>query len=314
MALALGVDVGGTKIAAGVVSEDGRIVEKVRHPSPADDAEALRTSIGAAVNELRGRHDLAAVGVSAAGFVSSDRRRVLFAPNLVWGHAPLADLLEDEIDAPVVIENDANAAAWAEYRFGAGVGVPDQLMITLGTGVGGGLILGGAIYRGAHGIAAEIGHIGVLRDGVRCQCGRTGCLEQYASGRALERDARLAADAGRAPRLLERAGGDPEAVTGLMVTELARAGAEDALELVEQFARHLATGISSLVSVLDPALVLLGGGLSEAGDVILRPTAAALSRDLTGGDDRPGPELRISALGNDAGIIGAADLARDVIE
>jgi len=314
MALTVGVDVGGTKIAAGVVTDDGTVLEKVRHPSPADDADALRRGIAAAVNELRNRHEVDAVGVSAAGFVSADRRSILFAPNLVWGHDPLADLLEKEVGSTVVVENDANAAAWAEHRFGAGQGVPDQLMVTLGTGVGGGLILDGKIYRGAHGVAAEIGHIGILRDGIRCQCGRTGCLEQYASGRALQRDAQIAADAGRAPHLLAAADGDPQRVTGALVTQLAHEGKEDALALIGQLAEHLATGISSLVSVLDPALVVLGGGLSEAGDVLLEPTAIALNRDLTGGDDRPGPELRIAALGNDAGLIGAADLAREGLE
>ena len=310
MALTVGVDVGGTKIAAGVVADDGSIVEQVRRPTPSSDAEALRRSIADAVNQLRARHDVAGVGLSAAGFVRADRRGLYFAPNLVWGDAPLAELLEKEVDCTVVVENDANAAAWAEYRFGAGAGVDHQLMITLGTGVGGGLILGGAIYRGANGVAAEIGHIGIVRDGIRCPCGRSGCLEQYASGRALERDARLAAQAGRAPRLLKAAGGDPAAITGMMVTELAGLGAEDAVELVGRLAGYLATGISSLVSVVDPALVILGGGLSDAGELLLRPTAAALAEDLTGGDDRPGPELRVASLGNDAGLIGAADLAR----
>ncbi len=314
MALTVGVDVGGTKIAGGVVSDSGFVVEQTRRPTPAKDPAALRGVIAEVVNDLRSRHDVQAVGISAAGFVRADRRRMWFAPNVAWGDDPLADLLEKKVGCPVVVENDANAAAWAEARFGAGAGVPDQLMVTLGTGVGGGVIVDGSIYRGAHGVAAEIGHIGVVRDGIRCPCGRSGCLEQYASGNALQRDARLAAEAGRAPSLLDAAGGDASAVTGLMVTRLASEGVPDAVELVEQLARYLATGISSLVSVLDPALVLIGGGLSDAGDVLLEPTEEALAADLTGGDDRPGPDLRIAALGNDAGMIGVADLARDVLE
>ena len=312
MALTVGVDVGGTKIAGGVVTDSGFVVERTRRPTPADDPVALRRGIADVVNDLRTRHEVSAVGISAAGFVRADRRRMWFAPNVAWGDGPLADLLEKQVGCPVVVENDANAAAWAEYRFGAGVGVPDQLMVTLGTGVGGGVIVGGSIYRGAHGVAAEIGHIGLVRDGIRCACGRSGCLEQYASGRALERDAQLAAEAGRAPSLLAAAGGDPTSVTGTMVTQLAQEGEEDAVELMTQLAHYLATGISSLVAVLDPALVLIGGGLSDAGDVLLEPTRTALADDLTGGDDRPGPDLRIAALGNDAGLIGVADLARDV--
>ncbi len=310
MSLTIGVDIGGTKIASGVVDEDGRILEKNRTPSPASDAEALRLVIGGIVTDLRSRHEVTAVGIGAAGFVAADRRSVYFAPNLDFGDEPLADLLQDSLGIPVGIENDGNAAAWAEFRFGAGQGVPDQLMIALGTGVGGGLILGGSMYRGGHGVAAEIGHIGVVRDGVQCNCGRKGCLEQYASGSALQRDARIAAATGRAPALLAAAGGDADAVTGAMVTELAAAGDHDCEVLVDLLAGALGVGIASLVAVLDPTVVILGGGLSEAGDLLLDPTREALAREITGAGRRPPPELRQAALGNDAGLIGAADLAR----
>jgi len=246
----------------------------------------------------------------SAGFVTADRRGVFFAPNLDFGEAPLADLLQDALGLPVGVENDGNAAAWAEHRFGAGIGVPDQLTVVLGTGVGGGLILGGELYRGGHGVAAEIGHIGVVRDGIPCNCGRRGCLEQYASGVALQRDARLAAAAGRAPALLEAAGGDPAEVTGRMVTEAAQAGDPDALELFALYADSLGVGLASLVAVLDPSVVILGGGVSEAGEVLLAPTRRALERQITGAGHRPYPELRTAKMGNDAGLIGAADLAR----
>jgi glucokinase len=214
----------------------------------------------------------------------------------------------------VIIENDANAAAWAEYVFGAGKGVPDQLLLTLGTGVGGGLILGGEIYRGGHGVAAEVGHLTVVRDGIPCPCGRHGCLEQYASGSALVREARSAAAAGYSPVLLEAAGGDPRSLTGAMVTQQAHAGNPEAVALFEEMGEALAVGIGSLIAVLDPSLVLLGGGVSEAGDIILKPTTAALERELTGGTHRPGPEVRLAALGNDAGLIGAADGARRMVD
>ena len=310
MVLTVGVDVGGTKIAAGVVDERGTILEKLRRPSPREDEESLRRVVRELVEELATRHEFPAVGVGAPGFVSADQRSVYFTPNLPWRDEPVAEMLERDLGRPVVIENDGNAAAWAEYVFGAGQGIPDQLMITLGTGVGGGLVLGGEIHRGGHGVAGEVGHLTIVRDGVECPCGRRGCLEQYASGSALTRMARTAAAGERAPNLLGRAGGDPEAVTGTMVTELAREGYREGLDLLEELAGFLAAGIGSLVAVLDPTLVLLGGGVSEAGHLVLQPTAAAVERELTGAGHRPGPELRLAALGNDAGLIGAADVAR----
>ena len=314
MSLTVGVDVGGTKIAAGVVDDTGRIVEKLRKASPTTDELSLLEAIREVVGELRTRHDITAVGVGAPGFIGADRRTVLFTPNLPWRDEPLAELLERVLDLPVLIENDANAAAWAEFVFGAGTGVPDQLLLTLGTGVGGGLVLGGEIYRGGHGVAAEVGHLTVVRDGIPCGCGRHGCLEQYASGSALVREARSAAATGRAPALLEAAGGDVSLVTGAMVTEQARAGTPEAVALFEEMGEALAVGIGSLIAVLDPSLVMLGGGVSEAGDLILAPTTAALDRELTGGAHRPGPEIRLAALGNDAGLIGVADEARRLVD
>ena len=314
MSLTVGVDVGGTKIAAGVVDDTGAIVEKLRKASPTTDELSLLKAIRELVGELRTRHDITAVGVGAPGFIGADRRSVLFTPNLPWRDEPLADLLERVLELPVLIENDANAAAWAEFVFGAGQGVPDQLLLTLGTGVGGGLVLGGDIYRGGHGVAAEVGHLTVVRDGIPCPCGRHGCLEQYASGSALVREARSSVLAGRAPDLLQASGGNPGAITGAMVTEAARAGVPEAVELFEEMGEALAVGIGSLIAVLDPSLVLLGGGVSEAGDLILGPTRAALDRELTGGAHRPGPEVRLAALGNDAGLIGAADEARQLVD
>ena len=310
MSLTVGVDVGGTKIAAGVVDEAGVIVEKLRLASPTTDELSLLKAIRELVGELRTRHTITAVGVGAPGFIGADRRTVLFTPNLPWRDEPIADLLERVLELPVIVENDANAAAWAEFVFGAGQGVPDQLLLTLGTGVGGGLVLGGQVYRGGHGVAAEVGHLTVVRDGIPCGCGRHGCLEQYASGSALVREARSATVTGRAPALLAAAGCDAGAITGAMVTEAARAGMPEAVALFAEMGEALAIGIGSLIAVLDPTLVLLGGGVSEAGDLILGPTTAALGRELTGGTHRPGPEVRLASLGNDAGLIGAADLAR----
>jgi glucokinase len=310
MSYAVGVDIGGTKIAAGVVDEHGKILEKVRHASPNDDPVALRSTVAALVNDLRSRHEFDAVGIGAAGFVSNDRSHVLFSPHLEYGDGSVADPLQDALGLPVVVENDGNAAAWAEHSFGAGRGVPDQLMVAVGTGIGGGIVVGGRLYRGGHGIAAEIGHIGVVRDGRPCQCGRRGCFEQYASGSTLTQNGRAAVAAGQAPRLREAAGGDPAAVTGSMITQLATGGDPDCVAMFAEIGDWLGLGIASLVAVLDPTLVLLGGGVSEAGDVLLNPARQSLDRELTGRGHHPGPNLRLAALGNDAGLIGAADLAR----
>lgn len=310
MGLALGVDVGGTKIAAGVVDERGEILERTRVPTVVDDPKQLRATIAELAGELAGRHDVMAVGLGAAGFVNAARTGLYFSAHVAWGGEPVTALLQDSLGLPVTLENDGNAAAWAEHVYGGGRGVPDQLMVALGTGIGGGLILGGEIYRGGHGVAAEIGHLGLVPGGRLCECGRQGCFEEYASGSSLQRMAREAAAEGRAPMLLAAAGGDAAAVTGKQVTALALAGEQEALDLFEALAEPLGIGIASLVAVLDPSVVVLGGGVSEAGEVLLAPTRPALERQMSGRGHRPAPELRLAALGNDAGLIGAADLAR----
>ena len=190
MSLTCGVDIGGTKIAGGVVDEDGTVVEELRVESPARHVEAIEDAVAELVGELATRHDITAVGVGAAGYVDSARATVMFAPNLAWRDVDLKAELEERVEVPVVIENDANAAAWGEFRFGAGHDVDDLLLITLGTGVGGGLVVDGELYRGGFGVAAEIGHLRLVPGGVRCGCGLRGCFEQYASGSALERDVR----------------------------------------------------------------------------------------------------------------------------
>ena len=312
MGLTVGVDVGGTKIAAGVVDEKGEILERRRLDSPATDSEAIEATIAELVLELKRDHDIEAVGVGAAGFVDVRRSTVLFAPNLAWRDEPLKAELERLTDLPVVVENDANAAAWGEFAFGGGKDVDDLLLVTVGTGVGGGLVLDGKLHRGAFGVAAEIGHFRVVPQGRPCGCGQYGCWEQYASGSALVRDARerLGAGGDDVQALLERAGGDPEAVTGPIVTEAAQAGDAVAVDLLAGVARWLGEGIASLTAVLDPAVVVIGGGVSEAGDLLLDPIREHFLATLTARDYRPHLEIRPAELGNRAGLIGAADLAR----
>lgn len=314
MSLTIGVDIGGTKIAAGVVDEGGEVLARARRESPAEDGAAVERTVVEVVRELRteiGR-PVAGVGVGAAGFIDATRSTVLFAPNLAWRDAPLRANLERALDLPVVVENDGNAAAWGEFAFGAGRDVDDLLLVTLGTGIGGGIVLDGRLRREAYGIAGEIGHLRVVPNGRECGCGNRGCWEQYGSGTALVADAREAAEAdpAAAAALLERAGGVAAGIEGPMVTELAEAGDPFALARLNDLGRWVGEGIASLVAVLDPRLIVIGGGLSAAGDVLLEPVRAAFGAQLSGRGHRPEAEIRSAVLGNGAGLLGAADLAR----
>lgn len=312
MALTIGVDVGGTKIAAGVVDDDGRILAQERTESPADSVGQIEQSIAGLVASLRKEHDVVAVGIGAAGFVDESRAHVFFAPNLAWRDLDLRAELEKLIDLPVVVENDANAAAWGEFRFGAAVEDDDLLLVTIGTGVGGGIVLGGELFRGSYGVGAEIGHVRVVRDGIRCGCGQLGCLESYASGTALTREARAAAaaDPAYAATVIELAGGDPQAIEGKMVSSAAADGDAFSVDQLAKLGTWLGEGIATIAAVLDPSVVALGGGVASAGDLLLEPARAAYFAHLTGGDYRPKADFRLAQLGNEAGLIGAADLAR----
>lgn len=311
MGLTVGVDVGGTKIAGGVVDDSGKIIDRTRRDTPSTDPDAIVERIVAVVLELRGSHDIQAVGVGSAGFVDAGRSTVLFAPNLAWRNVAVRDRVAAATGLPTVVENDANAAAWGEFRFGAAADVDDMVCLTIGTGVGGGLVLDGAPYRGAHGVGAELGHLRLVPQGRLCGCGRRGCLEQYASGNALLRDVREAAaeQPAAAARLLDLAGGDVEALRGEMVTRAAWEGDPLAVELLAGIGRWLGEALASLGAVLDPAVFVIGGGVSQAGALLLDPARDAYRAHLTGGGYRPEAQLRVATLGNDAGIVGAADLA-----
>jgi glucokinase len=312
MTLAIGVDVGGTKVAAGVVDEHGTVLAKTRRPTPSTSPEDVERTIADVVAELRSDHEVAAVGIGAAGFIDAQRATVLFAPNLAWRDEPLRDEVSKLVGLPVVVENDANAAAWGEYRFGAGKGQPDLVCITVGTGIGGGIILDGQLYRGRFGIGAEFGHMQFLRDGRRCGCGQRGCWEQYCSGRALLHAAREIADVQRGwgARLLELGNGEPEGIEAPEVTLAAREGDPAALACFEEVGRCLGRGMVNIAAALDPGCFVIGGGVADAGELLLAPARALFAERLAGGSYRPLAEIRLAALGNEAGLVGAADLAR----
>ncbi len=310
--LTIGVDVGGTKVAAGVVDEQGAVLARTRRPTPSASPSDVEDVIAGCVQELRAEHEVEAVGIGAAGFIDAERATVYVAPNLSWRDEPLRDAVAGRIGLPVVVENDANAAAWAEHRFGAGRGEQHLVVVTVGTGIGGGIVLDGALYRGRHGIGAEFGHMQVEKAGRRCGCGQHGCWEQYCSGRALLHEAREIADVqrGYGKRLLELGSGRPEGIEALEVTQAAREGDPAALDCFEEVGGWLGQGLADLAAVLDPGAFVIGGGVADAGELLLVPARRVFAERLTGTRYRPHAEIRLAELGNEAGLVGAADLAR----
>lgn len=313
MSLTIGLDIGGTKIAAGVVDDQGQLIASTRRPTPDVDADSIVDVCVELVAELRADHEVEAVGVGAAGFVDAGRSRVIFAPNVSWRNESLKDRLAKSIDRPIVIENDANAAAWAEVRFGAARGTRNAIVVTVGTGIGGGVVVENKLLRGSGGMAGEIGHIVVKARGRRCGCGQFGCWERYGSGRALVHEARELATYApdRAVRLLELADGRPELITGLHVSHAAAEGDPGAIECFNIVGEWLGMGMADLGAIFDPDAFVLAGGVSEAGELLRAPTVDSLDRHLTARAHREVPPVHLATLGNDAGIIGAADLARD---
>lgn len=307
--LTIGVDIGGTKVGAGVVDDDGAIVAHLLRPTPADRPDLVAETVADVVRELAEGRDIEAVGVGAAGFVDETRSIVRFAPNLAWREEPLQKKISGLIGLPVVVENDANAMAWGETRFGAGRGQSHVVCITLGTGIGGGLVFDGRLFRGHWGMGAELGHMQVVPGGRPCGCGQRGCWEQYASGNALVIEAREIADAHpeRAGILLGLAGGKIE---GEEVTEAARQGDTASLEAFATLADWLGQGMADLAAVLDPGCFILGGGVSRAADLFLDRARETFAHRLTGRGHRPLAEIRLAELGASAGVVGAADLAR----
>lgn len=313
MPLTIGIDVGGTKILGGVVDPSGQVLAKARRDTPLSGGLDLLSAIANVAKELARDRKIAAVGLSIAGFVSSDRSTMLATPNIAGlDGVNLQVPLEEAIQLPVHIENDANAAAWGEAVFGAGRGCNQLMMLTIGTGIGGGIVTDGELYRGADGTAAEFGHIRMVPDGLRCGCGRNGCLEQYASGNALLRYAREEATQrpGTANQLLALGDGTRAGIQGSHITEAALQGDAAGLAAFAQIADWLGSGLASLSVALNPERIVIGGGVIAAGEILLKPTRAALFRYLPYAGKYPLPEIVPAALGNDAGLVGVADLVR----
>lgn len=314
--LTVGLDLGGTKVLGGLVSAEGEILAEDRVSTP-ETGDALIEALASLTGTLSARaeegEEIAAVGVGAAGMIGVNGS-VTYGPNVVAFRQgfPLRARLAERLGLPVAVDNDANAAAWGEVVHGAALGHADALVITLGTGIGGGIIAGGRPYRGAHGYAAEIGHFQVVADGPMCACGVPGHWEAMASGTALGRLAKEAVDRGEAPAVLEQAGGDPAAVTGEHVGRAALAGDEQALVILTEFADWVAVGLGGLTNILDPDVIVVGGGLVDLGETLLGRVRDSFWRQVEAPDLRAPVDVVAASLGERAGAIGAAALAREV--
>jgi len=308
---AVGIDIGGTKIAGALVDELGNIVRESRVATPAHDADAIADAVVALIQELSDSVQVVAAGVAAAAFVDSQRANILYSPNLPWRNEPIKAKIQSRLEMPVFIENDANAAGWAEYRFGAGIGAKHMVMLTIGTGVGGAVVVDGNLLRGGFGLGAELGHV-PLNGGDRiCGCGQIGCIEQYGSGTALLRSARELVESGdpKGSRLatLSKEAGE---LTGDQVYQAIVEKDTGALELLAKLGDVLGRSVAGICAVLDPEMIIIGGGVSAAGNLLLDPIKASYEKHLPAAAFRPHAKFATAKFVNDAGVIGAADLAR----
>lgn len=308
---AIGIDIGGTKIAGAVVDEAGVIVRSERVPTPAGDSALLEDAVVEMIQTLSDEaSDDVVVGVAAAGFIDAAQSTVYYAPNIDWRNEPFREKLEARVGATVIVDNDANAAGWAEFRFGAGRLVSDMVMLTIGTGVGGAIVAGDRLFRGGFGAGAELGHLRVVPGGLPCGCGQRGCIEMYGSGRALLRMANEIADAGGIGLQLARARDANGALDGNIVGAMIESEDPGAIAALRQLGHWLGEASASISAVLDPQRFVFGGGVAAAGELLLGPIREAYLEHLPARGYHPEPDFVIAELVNDAGVVGAADLAR----
>jgi glucokinase len=310
----IGVDLGGTNIAAGLIGEQNELISlKSRPTRPERGAEAIADDIAAMCGELAGKRgisvrDLGWVGVGSPGSVDPEKRVIHFAGNLGFKDTPLGEMLSSRLSVPVFLGNDGNAAALGELYAGAARGYDSALLVTLGTGIGGGIVLGGRVHTGFNGMAGEIGHMVISEGGRKCSCGRKGCWEAYASATGLIALSREAMEEDKSSLMWELAG-SAERVSGRTSFDAMRRGDLSAKKVVDAFIRYLACGVSNLINILQPAVVCVGGGISREGDALLAPLRRQVSRESFDVGGRR-CERAAAELGNDAGIIGAAMLGK----
>lgn len=297
---AIGLDIGGTGIKAGLVDTEGNVISRYEIPTPADNPQAVEDAVVELITSLSADNAIIAAGVAAAGFIDENQSTVYYAPNIAWRNEKLKAKLEARTELPIVIENDANAAGWAEYRFGAGKHVTHMTMLTIGTGVGGAIVVNGELFRGGFGAGAELGHLRVVPNGLECGCGQRGCIEQYGSGSALLR--------------FIRDEKNDQSITPAQAKELLEQGDKEAFQGLTILGEWLGVACASLAAVLDPQLFVIGGGVSIAGDALLNPIQRSFRENLSAKGYHPEPEFRVAEMLNDSGIIGAADLARRTLQ
>lgn len=321
--LTVGVDVGGTSVRAGLVDAKGAVLDLRQTPTPSSD-HALEDAIASVVTELIDDHGRAprhpsgvsAVGLAVAGFVTTERRHVLFSPHLSWRQIAVAERIERRVGVPVLLEHDANAAAVAEHRFGAAAGTGVAVLLAIGTGIGAALLVDGDLFRGAHGVAPELGHLRVVPDGRPCPCGKRGCWERYCSGTALVTTAveLLAEHGSRAGSLARQVAYDPGELSGRRIAAAARDGDPVALRAMAELARWLGEGLALVGDLYDPEVVVVGGGVAESGPLFLDAAREHYAVTLTGAGYRPLARIRMSQLGDQAGMTGSAMLARALVD
>jgi glucokinase len=314
----VGIDMGGTQLRFALFDDDYRILSRHAEATlPAQGSGAVLDRIIArveALSEQAGRDGLRAVGVSAPGPLDPFRGVILQAPNFPgWRDVPLTDRLSRALDCPVFVGNDANLAALAEQRRGAGQGLSDVVYITVSTGIGGGVISGGRLVLGRHGLGGEVGHMTLEPQGPRCNCGNRGCLEALASGSALGRQARELVQAGARTLIADLAEGDPERITARLVHQAAGRGDAVAIDLFRRAGMYLGIGIANLMAVLNPAMIIVGGSVAKAGHLLFVPMQATIRERIYESFWRDCPVV-LAALGDDVGLIGAAIWAREALE
>jgi glucokinase len=305
----IGVDLGGTKMAVGVVDSDQKVQYQGKEPSTGLSEDRIVEELAEELLEAKAaRPNVLAAGLGIPATIDRERGLAIHAVNLTITDVPIRDLIQERLGLPVFVDNDANVAALAEHLYGAARGAQNVVMLTIGTGIGGGLILNGEVYRGSSGAAAELGHIVIVEDGLPCQgnCPNHGCVETYASGTALAREGKAAAEREPESALGKALAEGP--ISGRTVTELALAGDTLATEVVSQAGRHLGAALCSLANIFDPDVFVIGGGVSAVGDLLLDPAREELrTRALPPMNERP---VKLAELGPDAGMVGAAAMAR----
>ena len=310
----IGVDVGGTGIQIGVVNKEYRIIQEGSIPTRTDlpFEEQLRQIADCIVSAVResgfSTDDIESVGIGIPGIASAKTGEIIKCTNMGWYHMPFRDVFSRYLDKPVHIDNDANVAALAESVAGVSAGTSSSVFITIGTGIGSGIIINGRIWSGAHHIGGELGHVIFDLGGVPCTCGNHGCLERYCSATALIRMAREAVSGHPDSLILRSVNMDPDKIEAKTVFDAARAGDPLAVNVYGQYIDNLAQAIGSVVNLLDPEVIVLGGGVSKAGSFLLEPLTKEYTRYVLF-NDQPLPPLKLAVLGSEAGIIGAAMLS-----